>query len=227
MLTVKSRCLLLPFFHIVWLIVHTPGGYSLSSTLSDGLRRSLLCLVYSQCIMSIGTMHTDFMIGQWRPLLMRVLTRIVFSTVREDRPSYVRETRTWENRVSWMHRRSTIVVLDVLLYYHYHYFWLSRSNREWFWFGKHLNRCGTPLCSYVMEATNYTHNGVLWFSGDAENTHFLCGSGILSDAFNLIISVLFPTPMTAHDAHVSIFTELKVTLPIRERAIHCFYTDVL
>ena len=78
-----------------------------------------------------------------------------------------------------------------------------------------------------MEATNYTHNGELWFSGDAENTHFLCGSGILSDAFNLIISVLFPTPMTAHDAHVSIFTELKVTLPIRERAIHCFYTDVL
>lgn len=50
--------------------------------------------------MSIGTMHTDFMISQWRPLLMRVLTRIVFSTVREDRPSYVRETRTWENRVS-------------------------------------------------------------------------------------------------------------------------------
>lgn len=78
-----------------------------------------------------------------------------------------------------------------------------------------------------MEATSYTHNGVPWFSGDAESTLFVCGSGILSDAFNLIISLLFSTPMTAHDAHVSIFTELKVTLPIRERAIHCFYTDVL
>lgn len=33
--------------------------------------------------------------------------------------------------------------------------------------------------------------------------------------------------MIAHDAHVSIFTELKVTLPIRERVTHCFYTDVL
>lgn len=45
-----------------------------------------------------------------------------------------------------------------------------------------------------MEATSYTHNGVPWFSGDAESTLFLCNSGILSDAFNLIISVLFPLP---------------------------------
>jgi len=37
-------------------------------------------------------MHTGFMIGQWRPLLMRVLTRIVFLTVRENRLSYKRET---------------------------------------------------------------------------------------------------------------------------------------